>query len=83
MYSNASGLAFFGGKGFKLFKLPFSITTISPFSTSFINLAPTISSAHVSEAKINESFSFPITSGLIPKGSLIPINFLLVIITNA
>jgi hypothetical protein len=31
------------------------MTTISPFSTSLKNLAPTISNAQVSEAKINES----------------------------
>ena len=30
----------------------FSTNTISPFSTSLINLAPTISKAQVSEAKI-------------------------------
>ena len=65
-----------------LFILLFSTTTISPFSTSLTNDAPTISKAHVSEAKINDSFNLPITNGLIPKGSLTPISFLLVIITR-
>ena len=65
-----------------LFILLFSITITSPFSTSLINDAPTISKAHVSDAKIKDSFNLPITKGLIPKGSLTPISFLLVRITN-
>ena len=39
-----------------------------------------MSNAQVSDAKIYEFFSFPKTKGLIPKGSLAPINFLFVII---
>ena len=77
------GLGFCVGKGLILFISLFSITTISPFSISLTNLAPTISKAHVSEAKMYESFNLPKTKGLIPKGSLIPINFLLVISTRA
>ena len=68
------GLIFFGGNGFKDFISLFSIQTISPFSTSLINFAPIISNAHVSEAKTYEFFNFPITKGLIPRGSLTPIN---------
>ena len=52
MYSNTQGLGFCFGKGFTLFKLLFSITTISPFSTSLTKDAPTISSAQVSDANI-------------------------------
>ena len=55
------------------------MTTISPFSTSLTNVAPTISRAQVSDAKMYEFFNFPITNGLIPKGSLTPTNFLFVI----
>ena len=47
-----------------------------------MNLAPTISNAHVSDAKI-KSFNFPITKGLIPKGSLTPTSFLFVNKTKA
>ena len=46
------GLGFCFGKGFTDFNLLFSIITISPFSTSLIKFAPTISNAHVSEARI-------------------------------
>ena len=70
-------------KGLKLFNSLFSITTISPFSTSLTNFASTISNAQVSDAKIYELPNLPITSGLIPRGSLIPINFLFVKITKA
>ena len=56
-----------------LCKLLFSITIISPLSTSLKNLAPIISKAQVSEAKTYEFFNLPITKGLIPKGSLTPI----------
>ena len=62
-------------KGFIVLSLSSSINTISPFSTSLKYLAPIISRAHVSEAKTKEFFNFPITNGLIPKGSLTPINF--------
>ena len=58
-------------KGLTDFKLLFSITTISPFSTSLTKVAPTISNAQVSDAIIYESFNFPITKGLIPNGSLL------------
>ena len=47
-----------------------------------MNVAPTMSSAHVSDAKIKEFFNFPITKGLIPNGSLTPTNFLFVINTR-
>ena len=50
MYSKTQGLTFLGGKGLMLSSLSFSIKTIYPFSTSLINFAPMISSAHVSEA---------------------------------
>ena len=72
-----------GGKGFMLSNLSFSIKTISPFSTSLINFAPIISSAHVSDANTKLFFNFPITNGLIPYGSLTPIRVLCVITTNA
>ena len=42
-----------------------------------------MSKAQVSEANTYELPNFPITKGLIPKGSLIPISFLLVRITSA
>ena len=58
------------------------MTTISPLSTSLTKDAPTISKAHVSDAKIKDPFNLPITKGLMPNGSLTPINFLLVIITK-
>ena len=83
MYSNTQGLDFWSGNGFILLILSSSTTTISPFSTSLINFAPTISNAQVSEAKINEFFNFPIIRGLIPKGSLTPTSFLFVSNTNA
>ena len=76
------GLSFCFGKGLKLLSLLFSTITISPFSTSLIKVAPTISNAQVSEAKIKDSFNFPMTKGLIPKGSLTPITFLFVIRTR-
>ena len=57
-----------------LFKVSFSIIIISPFSTSLINLAPIISKAQVSDARTYEFLIFPKTKGLIPKGSLTPIN---------
>ena len=41
-----------------------------------------MSRAQVSEAKTGEPFKLPKTKGLIPKGSLTPISFLLVKITN-
>ena len=79
MYSKTQGLGFCLGNGFILCSLLFSITIISPFSTSLTNVAPTMSRAHVSEAKINELFNFPITNGLMPYGSLTPTNYLFVI----
>ena len=51
IYSKTHGLAFCFGKGLTLLISLFSITTISPFSTSLTNLAPTISKAQVSDAK--------------------------------
>ena len=48
------GRGFCFGKGLKDFNSLFSTTTISPFSTSLTNVAPTISKAHVSEANIYE-----------------------------
>ena len=63
------GLCFENGFTDSIF--PFSTIMISPFSISLMNLAPTISRAQVSDAKIYELLSFPITKGLIPKGSLI------------
>ena len=49
---------------------------------SLIYLAPIISSAQVSEARTYDPFNDPKTSGRIPKGSLTPISFLFVKITN-
>ena len=82
MYSKIHGLAFCLGNGFIEFSSPFSIIIISPFSTSLMKVAPTISKAQVSEAKMYEPFNLPITNGLIPIGSLTPTNFLFVIITK-
>ena len=82
MYSNIQGRAFCLGNGLMLLILLFSITIISPFSTSLTNFAPTMSNAQVSDARIYESFYLPITKGLIPKGSLTPIIFLFVIMTR-
>ncbi len=56
----------------------FSIQIISPFSISLSNFAPIMSSAQVSEARTGDPFKSPKTKGLIPYGSLTPINFLLV-----
>ena len=39
-----------------------------------MNFAPIISKAQVSDVNTYEFFNFPITRGLIPKGSLTPIN---------
>ena len=72
MYSKTQGLTFCSGKGLMLFKLSSSINIISPFLTSLTYFAPIISRAQVSEANTYEFFNFPITSGLIPKGSLTP-----------
>ena len=69
MYSNIQGRAFCLGNGLMLLISLFSITTISPFSTSLTNFAPTMSNAQVSDARIYDSFNLPITRGLIPKGS--------------
>ena len=55
---------------------------ISPFKTSLSNLAPIISKAHVSEAIILAFPNEPKTKGLIPRGSLIAINFSLLTIQN-
>ena len=83
MYSNKSSLFSVFEKGFIL-SIPFSvIMTTSPGSISLTKSAPIISKAHVSEHKIYEPSKFPKTRGLIPKGSLAPINFLLVNITKA
>ena len=58
--------------------IPFSgeIVTISPGSMSRTKVAPTVSSAQVSEAMIYALSLFPMQSGLNPKGSLAPISFL-------
>ena len=56
MYSKTQGLGFCLGYGFILFNSSFSIITISPFSTSLTKVAPTISNAQVSDAKIKEFF---------------------------
>ena len=66
-----------------LFKLLFSMQTISPFSTSLTNFAPIMSNAQVSEANIYDLFNFPITKGLIPNGSLTPIRVFWVKKTSA
>ena len=71
------------GKGLILFIFTFSITTISPFSTSLTNFAPIISRAQVSEANMYEFYNFPNIKGLIPKGSLAPIRVLFASITKA
>ena len=42
-----------------------------------------MSKAHVSDAKTYEFFILPKTKGRIPNGSRAPINFLLLIMTNA
>ena len=72
-----------GGNGRKLCTPSREITTTSPFSTSRTNLAPIISSAQVSEARIQLPFSSPSTSGRMPSGSRAPISFLLVSATSA
>ena len=71
------------GKGLILSSPSSVITITSPGSISLINFAPIISSAHVSEANIFAPSNSPKMRGLIPKGSLAPINFLLVNTTNA
>ena len=52
MYSKTHGLCFCLGKGLIVLMLLFSTITISPFSTSLTKLAPTISKAQVSDAKM-------------------------------
>ena len=52
IYSKIQGLGFCLGKGFIDFNFLSSIDTTSPFSTSLTKLAPIMSSAQVSEAKI-------------------------------
>ena len=49
---------------------------------SLTYFAPMISNAQVSEANTGAPLRSPRTNGLIPKGSLTPINFLLVRITR-
>ena len=73
----------FFGKGLLLSTLLSFITTTSPFSISRINFAPIMSSAQVSEARINAFLNLPKTSGRIPNGSLAPINVPLAIIDKA
>ena len=51
----------------------FSMTTTSPGSISLMNLAPMISSAHVSDARVGVPSKSPSTSGLSPFLSLAPI----------
>ena len=68
IYSKTHGLCFCLGKGLTLLNKLFSIITISPFSTSLIKVAPTISKAHVSEASMNVSLISQL-QGLIPNGS--------------
>ena len=58
------------------------IITTSPGFISLTNSALIISNAQVSEQRIYAPSNFPKTNGLIPKGSLAPINFLFVKITN-
>ena len=53
----------FFGKGLLLSTLLSLITTTSPFSISRINFAPIMSSAQVSEARINAFLNLPKTSG--------------------
>ena len=52
IYSKMQGRSFNLGNGFTLSNPFFVIITISPFFTSLTYLAPIISSAQVSEAKI-------------------------------
>ena len=55
----------------------------SPFSTSRTYCAPMMSSAQVSEARIGQPSSLPMTSGRMPSGSRAPTSFLLVRPTKA
>ena len=83
MYSKIQGRDLAFGKGFTLSSPSSVITIISPGSISLINLAPIISKAQVSDANIFAPSNSPKTRGLIPKGSLAPINFLFVSTTSA
>ena len=68
MYSKTQGLTFLCGKGLILSNLSSSIRTISPFSTSLINLAPIISNAQVSDATHNFFLIFQLLVVLCHKG---------------
>ncbi len=61
-------------KGFTLRRPAASITTTSPGCTSRTNSAPTMSSAQVSDARIQPSPVRPSTSGRTPRGSRAPIS---------
>ena len=83
MYSKMQGRGAVGGNGLCDCMPSSSNTTTSPFSTSRTYLAPMMSSAQVSEARIGQPSSLPITSGRMPNGSRAPISFLLVSPTKA
>ena len=83
MYSKMQGRGGIGGNGLWLCTPSSSNTTISPCSMSRTNLAPMMSSAQVSEARIGLPSSSPSTSGRMPSGSRTPISFLLVSATSA
>ena len=70
------------GKGLMLSTPSSDMIIISPFSISLTYLAPIISNAQVSDANTGAPFRSPKTNGLIPRGSLTPINFLFVKITR-
>ena len=74
MYSKRHGLREVLLNGLIDSTLLLFINTISPGSTSLTNSAPIISKPQVSELKTKDPFNFPSTNGLIPKGSLTPIN---------
>ncbi len=67
-----------GGNGLWLCTPFSSNTTTSPFSMSRTYLAPMMSSAQVSDARIGQPSSSPSTSGRMPSGSRAPTSFLLV-----
>ena len=82
MYSKMQGRGAIGGNGLWLCAPSSSNTSTSPFSTSRTYFAPMMSSAQVSEARIGQPSSVPITSGRMPSGSRAPTSFLLVRPTN-
>ena len=82
MYSKTQNRFGRGANGAKLSTPAAPIVTISPGSTSRTYSAPMMSSAQVSDARIQPSPIRPSTKGRTPSGSRTPISAVLVIATR-